>query len=151
MSKAARTVKQMVKLTLPAGKAAPSPPVGPRLGQLGVNIMAFCKDFNAATAAYEPGIPLTTSIVAYSDRSAEFKIRTPPTSFLLKRAAGVEKGSATPGVGEPVGAVSLKHVYEIAAIKKSDKHLSHLSHEALCRCIVQTARTCGIEVRPKLQ
>lgn len=83
---ATRTVKQMAKLTLPARKAALSPPVGPRVGQVSVNIMGFSKDFNAATAAFEPGTPITTSIVAYSDRSADFKIRTPPTSYLLKRA-----------------------------------------------------------------
>ncbi len=150
MSGAAKTVKQMVKLTLPAGKAAPSPPVGPRLGQLGVNIMGFCKDFNAATGAYEPGVPITTSIVAYDDRSASFKIRSPPTSYLLKRAAGIEKGAATPGSGDPVGAVSLKHIYEIAKIKQTDKHLAHLPLESLCRSIAQTARSCGIEVKPKL-
>lgn len=141
-----RTVKTIVKLTLPAGQAAPSPPVGPRLGQLGVNIMGFCKDFNAATTAYAPGTPVTTQIIAYSDRSADMALRTPPVSYLLKRAAGVDKGATLPG-HESVGSVGLKHIYEIARIKQTDKHLSHLSLESLCRCIVQTARTCGITVR----
>lgn len=138
-------MKQVVKMTLPAGKAAPSPPVGPRLGQMGVNIMQFCKDFNAATAAYVDGTPLTTKVTAYTDRSASFKIRSPPVAFLLKRAAGVEKGAAAPG-SEVVGSVSLKHVYEIAVMKQQDRHLAHLSLEALCRSIISTARTCGIEV-----
>lgn len=144
---ATRAVKQIVKMTLPAGKAAPSPPVGPRLGQMGVNIMQFCKDFNAASAAYVEGTPLTTTVIAYTDRSASFTLRSPPTAYLLKRAAGVEKGAATPGI-ESVGAVSLKHVYEIARIKQNDVNLQHLSLGALCRSVVQTAKCCGIDVLP---
>lgn len=140
-----RTVKQVIKMTLPAGKAAPAPPVGPRLGQMGVNIMQFCKDFNAATAAYVDGIPLTTKVIAYTDRSASFKIRSPPVSYLLKRAAGVTKGATNPG-HESVGSVSLKHVYEIAKIKQKDRHLAHLQLEALCKSILSTAKTCGIQV-----
>lgn len=113
---------------------------------MGVNIMAFCKQFNAATAAYVPGTPLTTKIIAYTDRTADMSLRSPPTAYLLKRAAGVEKGSPTPA-SHKVGTVGLKHIYEIARIKQTDKHLSHLSLYALCRCIVQTAHSCGIEVR----
>ncbi len=138
-------MKQIVKMTLPAGKAAPAPPVGPRLGQMGVNIMQFCKEFNAATAQYVDGTPLTTKVIAYNDRTATFQIRSPPTSYFIKRAAGVEKGASAPG-SETVGSISLKHVYEIARIKQKDKHLQHLPLEALCRSIVQTAKTCGIEV-----
>lgn len=144
---ASRTVKQILKMTLPANKAAPAPPVGPRLGQMGVNIMQFCKDFNAATAHYADGTPLTTKVIAYTDRSSGFKIRSPPVPFLLKRAADVEKGAANPEQG-PVGSVSLKHVYEIAVLKQKDLHLSHLSLEALCKSIVGTAHTCGITVEP---
>ncbi|PXF48132.1 39S ribosomal protein L11, mitochondrial [Gracilariopsis chorda] len=140
-----RVVKQVLKFTLPAGKAAPAPPVGPRLGQMGVNIMQFCKDFNAATAHYVDGTPLTTKVTAYTDRSASFKIRSPPVSYLLKKAAGVDKGANNPG-NEVVGSVSLKHIYEIAVLKQKDHHLSHLSLEALCRCIMTTAKTCGIAV-----
>lgn len=143
---AAKTVKQMVKLTLPAGQASPSPPVGPRLGQMGVNIMGFCKDFNAATEAYTPGVPLTTKIVAYSDRTADFSVRSPPTSYLLMRAAGIEKGAAEPG-RQTAGSVNLKHIYEIAAMKIQDKHLSHLTLNAMCKCVIQTASQCGIEVQ----
>jgi large subunit ribosomal protein L11 len=149
MSSAARTVKQIVKLTIAAGKAAPQPPVGPKLGQMGVNIMTFCKDFNAATAHYQEGTPLTVKIVAYTDRSASFALRTPPVSYLLKRAAGVEKGAASPG-SESVGAVSLKHVYEIAKIKQTDLHLKHVPLESLCRSIVGTAASCGIQVKRDL-
>lgn len=144
---ASRTIKQVLKMTLPAGKAAPSPPVGPRLGQMGVNIMQFCKDFNAATAHYVEGTPLTTKVTAYTDRSASFKIRSPPTSHLLLRAAGVDKGANSPG-HESVGSVSLKHVYEIARIKQKDRHLAHLPLEALCKSILSTARNCGIDVEP---
>lgn len=140
-----RTVKQILKFTLPAGKAAPAPPVGPRLGQMGVNIVQFCKDFNAATAHYVEATPLTTVVTAYTDRSASFKTRMPPTSYLLKKAAGVEKGASKPGL-EVVGSVSLKHIYEIAKIKQQDKHLSHLSLEALCKSVMMTAKNCGIQV-----
>lgn len=143
---AGKVIKQVVKLTIAAGKAAPQPPVGPKLGQMGVNIMAFCKDFNAATAAYVDGVPLTVKIIAYTDRTADFTIRSPPVSYLLKRAAGVEKGAARPG-SESVGHVSLKHVYEIAKIKSADKHLAHIPLESLCCNVIGTASTCGITVK----
>lgn len=140
-----RAVKQILKFTIPACKAAPAPPVGPRLGQMGVNIMQFCKDFNAATAHYVDGTPLTATVTAFTDRSASFTIRTPPVSYLLKKAAGVDKGSSNPRL-EKVGTVTLKHVYEIAKIKQQDIHLAHLSLEALCKSIIASAQTCGIEV-----
>lgn len=144
-----RIVKHVLKFALPANKAAPAPPVGPRLGQMGVNIMQFCKDFNAATAHYVDGTPLTTVVTAYTDRSASFNIRSPPVSHLLKRAAGVEKGSAHQGTGHAtVGSVSLKHVYEIALLKQRDTHLRHLSLQALCSTIIATAKTCGIAIDP---
>lgn len=144
---AQRTVKQVMKFTIPANKAAPAPPVGPRLGQMGVNIMQFCKDFNAATTHFVDGTPLTTTVIAYSDRSASFKIRSPPVSHLLKKAAGVQKGSHSQGLGEkPVGHVSLKQIYEIAKIKAEDVHLKHLSLHALCKSIIHSAKTCGIGV-----
>lgn len=145
MASTGRIVKQIVKMTVPAGKAAPQPPVGPRLGQLGLNIMAFCKDFNAATSMYREGVPITTKIVAYTDRSASFSLRTPPTSYLLKQAAGVEKGATNPGT-DIVGQVSLKHVYEIAKIKLTDEQLKHIPLKSMCRSIISTARTCGIAV-----
>ena len=140
-----KVVKQVIKMTIASRKAAPSPPVGPRLGQMGVNIMQFCKEFNAATQHYREGVPVTTKIIAYGDRSSKFAIRSPPVSYLLKRAAGVEKGAENPS-HEVVGKVSVKHVYEIAKIKLADKHMKHLSMEAVCRGIVGTAKSCGIEV-----
>lgn len=143
----ARVVKQVLKFTIPANKAAPSPPVGPRLGQMGVNIMQFCKDFNAATAHYVDGTPLTTVVTSYTDRSASFEIRTPPVSHLLKRAAGIEKGSGS-SREEKVGSVSLKHVYAIAKIKQHDLHLSHLSLEQLCKSIISSADTIGLTIDP---
>lgn len=142
---AGRIVKQVLKFTIPANKAAPSPPVGPRLGQMGINIMQFCKDFNAATAHYVDGTPLTAIVTSYTDRSSSFKIRTPPVSHMLKQAAGVEKGSSSPRT-EKVGSVSLKHVYEIAKIKQQDLHLSHISLEELCKSIISTANSCGISI-----
>lgn len=144
---ATKTVKQVLKFKLPAGKAAPAPPVGPRLGQMGVNIVQFCKDFNAATSQYVEGTPLTTKVTAYSDRSASFKIRSPPTSHLLLKAAGIEKGASAPGT-EVVGSVSLKIIYEIAKFKQQDRHLAHLPLESLCKSLIMTAKTCGLEVQP---
>lgn len=143
---APKTVKQIVKMTIAAGKAAPQPPVGPKLGQMGVNIMAFCKDFNAATAAYVDATPLTVKITAYTDRTADFALRTPPVSYLLKKAAGIEKGASQPGAEIAVGTVTLKHVYEIAKIKSKDDHLAHIPLESMCRSIIGTASTCGIQV-----
>lgn len=143
---APKAVKQIVKMTIAAGKAAPQPPVGPKLGQMGVNIMGFCKDFNAATAAYVDETPLTVKITAYTDRTADFALRTPPVSYLLKKAAGVEKGATQPGADDAVGTVSLKHVYEIARIKSTDKHLAHIPLESLCKSIIGTAGSCGIQV-----
>lgn len=143
-----KAVKQIIKMTIPSRKAAPGPPVGPRLGQMGVNIMQFCKDFNAATKNYLEGVPVITKIVAFQDRSATFSIRSPPVSYLLKKAAGVEKGANNPS-HEVVGSVSLKHVYEIAKIKKEDKHMKHVSLESICRSVVGTAKACGIEVEER--
>lgn len=146
---ATRTVKQVLKFTIPANKAAPAPPVGPRLGQMGVNIMQFCKDFNAATAHYVDGTPLTTKVTAFTDRTASFKIRSPPVSHMLLKAAGIEKGSPHQGQGEKkAGSVDLKQIYELAKIKQQDLHLRHLSLEALCKSIMGTCGSCGLEIEP---
>lgn len=143
----ARVVKQIVKMTVPAGQAAPSPPVGPRLGQMGVNIMAFCKDFNAATAAYRPGLPLTTKIVAFTDRTCTFTTRSPPVSALLLAVAGVDKGASSPSkAAAPVGEVTLKQVYAIAGIKVQDVHLAHVPMRSMCKSIIGTARSCGLAI-----
>lgn len=145
-SKGQRMVKQLLKMTIPAGKAAPAPPVGPRLGQLGLGIMQFCKEFNQATGEWQDGTPVPTVITAYTDRSFTFTVQQPPVSFFLLRVAGVEKGSGEPGramVGEPVG---LRAVYEIAKIKQKDPHLQHVSLKSLCKCIIGTAKSMGIRI-----
>jgi large subunit ribosomal protein L11 len=146
LSSGSKAVKQRLKMLLPAGKAAPGPPVGPRLGQVGLNIMQFCKEFNQSTAALEEGVPIPTLITAYTDRSFTFETRQPPVSFFLRRLAGVEKGSSTPGrtfVGEPV---TLTAVYELARIKQQDSNLRYSSMQSLCKSIMGTARSMGIRI-----
>ncbi|KAK4534585.1 hypothetical protein CDCA_CDCA02G0610 [Cyanidium caldarium] len=141
-----KAVRQVLRMLVPAGKAAPGPPVGPRLGQLGLNIMQFCKDFNKATENVRQGTPLPTVITAYTDRTFTFVTRTPPVAYLLLRAAGVDKGSAQPGrqyVGEPVG---LRAVYEIACIKQQDHHLQDVPLRGLCKCVLGTARSVGVRI-----
>lgn len=142
---AGKAIKARVRMTIAAGKAAPSPPVGPRLGQLGANIMQFCKEFNAATADYVEGVPVTTIITAYEDRSVDFSLLTPPVSYLLKQVAGVEKGTSEPG-RIFVGSVPIQAVYEIAKIKQQDEHLKHIPLKGLCKSIMGTARTCGLRI-----
>ena len=135
------------RILVGAGKAAPTPPVGPALGAKGVKSMDFCKEFNARTAHIEPGTPIPTLIKVQPDRSFTFITKTPPTSYFLKKAAGIEKGTGRPG-HEVVGTVSLKHVYEIAKIKATDEHLKHLRLEAIASTILGTARTLGLQVVP---
>ncbi|KAJ6629170.1 mitochondrial 54S ribosomal protein YmL19 [Mycena sp. CBHHK59/15] len=148
MSKAALKARaQMVRLLIPAGKAAPTPPVGPALGARGVKSMDFCKEFNAKTAHLEPGVPIPTVIMVQPDRSFTFVTKTPTASYLLKRTAGIEKGTGKPG-HEITATISLKHVYEIAKIKATDEHMTHLPLESVARMIVGSARTLGIQVVP---
>lgn len=131
------------KLLVPAGKASPSPPVGPALGAKGVKSMDFCKEFNARTAHIETGLLLPTRIDINPDRSFTFKTKTPTTSYFLKKCAGIEKGTGRPE-GPTVGTITVKHVYEIAKIKAIDVDDRPL--EALCRSIVASAKTLGIKV-----
>ncbi|KIK65453.1 hypothetical protein GYMLUDRAFT_239987 [Collybiopsis luxurians FD-317 M1] len=149
MSKAAaaRAKDQVVRILVAAGKAAPTPPVGPALGARGVKSMDFCKEFNARTAHIEPGVPIPTLITVRPDRTFSFVTKTPPTSYLLKQVTGIEKGTAKPG-HEILATISLKHVYEIAKIKATDDHMSHLSLESIARMIVGSARSLGIQVVP---
>jgi large subunit ribosomal protein L11 len=135
------------RLLIAAGKAAPTPPVGPALGARGVRSMDFCKEFNARTAHISPGIPIPTVITIQPDRSFTFVTKTPTVSYFLKQAANIEKGTGRPG-HETVGTVSLKHVYEIAKIKATDEHLKHLRLEAIASTIVGSARTLGVQVVP---
>ena len=115
----AKKIAGYIKLQVPAGKANPSPPIGPALGQRGLNIMEFCKAFNAATQSMEPGMPIPVVITAYQDRSFSFITKTPPVSYFLKKAAKLSKGSQTPGRGT-VGSVSVAQLQEIAEQKMQD-------------------------------
>ena len=138
----AKKVIAEIKLQIPAGAANPSPPVGPALGQRGVNIMEFCKAFNAKTQG-QPGMIIPVIITVYADRSFTFITKTPPASVLLKKAAGVEKGAADPKRGK-VGKVTKAQVKEIAELKRPD--LSAESLEAAMRTIEGTARSVGLDV-----
>jgi large subunit ribosomal protein L11 len=139
----AKKVVGQIKLQLPAGKATPAPPVGPALGQHGVNIMEFCKQFNAKTAD-QPGMIIPAIITVYADRSFSFELKTPPASVLLKKAAGIESGSGVPNKTK-VGQVSRAKVKEIAELKKQDLNANDV--EAAMRMIEGTARSMGIEVQ----
>ena len=139
----ARKVETYIKLQVPAGKANPSPPVGPALGQHGVNIMEFCKAFNAQTQGMEVGIPVPVVISVYNDRSFTFIMKTPPATVLLKKAAGIEKGSGTPNTNK-VGKVTRAQLEEIAKVKMKD--LNAPTMEAAIRTIEGTARNMGIKV-----
>jgi large subunit ribosomal protein L11 len=140
----AKKVVGQIKLQIPGGQATPAPPVGPALGQAGVNIMDFCKSFNARTQA-QPGLIIPVVVTVYADRSYTFITKTPPASVLLQRAAGVEKGSGEPNRNK-VGTVTRAQVEEIARTKLPD--LNAGSVEAAMRIIEGTARSMGIEVAP---
>ena len=137
-----KKVTAIIKLQCPAGKANPAPPVGPALGQHGLNIMQFCKEFNARTAK-DGDLIIPVLITAYADRSFTFITKTPPASILLKRAAKVDKGSGEPNKNK-IGKVSMKQVREIAELKLQD--LNTTSIESACRSVVGTARSMGLEV-----
>ena len=139
----AKKVEAYIKLQIQAGKANPSPPVGPALGQRGVNIMEFCKAFNAATQHLEAGLPTPVVITVYSDRSFTFIIKTPPASVLLKKAAGLKSGSATPNT-KKVATLHKAQLEEIAKLKEPD--LTAASLDAAVRTIAGTARSMGIDV-----
>ena len=139
----AKKIDAYVKLQVAAGKANPSPPVGPALGQRGVNIMEFCKQFNARTQGIEEGLPIPVVITVFSDRSFTFITKTPPASVLLRKAAGVPKGSSVPNK-DKVGRVTMAQVLEIAKLKAPD--LTAGSVDAAARTIAGTARSMGIEV-----
>lgn len=138
----AKKVQAYIKLQVPAGKANPSPPVGPALGQHGVNIMEFCKSFNAQTQSVEAGLPIPVVITVYSDRSFTFITKTPPASVLLRKAAGIPKGSGRPNT-EKVGKVSRSQLEEIAKAKEPDLTAADL--DAAVRTIAGTARSMGLE------
>lgn len=139
----AKKVQAYVKLQVAAGMANPSPPIGPALGQQGVNIMEFCKAFNAKTDSMEKGLPIPVVITVYSDRSFTFDLKTPPAAVLLKKAAGIKSGSAKPNK-EKVGKVARSQIREIAESKAAD--MTGASIEAMARSIEGTARSMGLVV-----
>lgn len=139
----AKKVTGYLKLQIPAGQANPSPPVGPALGQRGVNIVEFCKAFNAATQGMEPGMPIPVIITVYQDRSFSFETKAPPASYFLKKAAKLSKGSSTPGKGT-VGKVTRKQLVEIAEQKMRDLNANDV--DAAVNILAGSARSMGIEV-----
>ena len=139
----AKKIDGYINLQVPAGKATPSPPIGPALGQRGVNIMEFCKAFNAKTKDMEPETPIPVKITVYSDRSFTFEMRTPPASFFLKKAAKINAGSKEPGRSS-IGTVTMAQVREIAKQKMKDLNTDNLEQAA--RTIAGTARSMGLEV-----
>ncbi|MFO1046621.1 MAG: 50S ribosomal protein L11 [Geminicoccaceae bacterium] len=139
----AKKITGYIKLQVPAGKANPSPPIGPALGQRGLNIMQFVKEFNAATQGMEPGMPVPVVITAFADRTFAFVTKTPPVSYFLKKAAGVAKGSSTTGRGF-AGKVTLAQCREIAEAKMKDLNANDL--DGAVQMIVGSARSMGLEV-----
>jgi large subunit ribosomal protein L11 len=140
----AKKIDGYIKLQVPAGQANPSPPIGPALGQRGLNIMEFCKAFNAATQNLEQGVPIPTVITVYGDRSFSFETKTPPASFFIKKAAGLAKGSGETGRDDPVGSVTMAQLREIAEAKNPDLNTDDV--EAACRMLAGSARSMGITV-----
>ena len=139
----AKKIIGFIKLQVPAGKANPSPPIGPALGQRGLNIMEFCKAFNAQTQGVEPGLPIPVVITAFADKSFTFVMKTPPATILIKKAAKIDKGSKTPHT-DKVGKITRAQAEEIAKLKAPDLTASDL--EAAVRTVAGTARSMGITV-----
>lgn len=140
---ATKKIKSYIKLQISAGAANPSPPIGPALGQQGVNIIEFCKAFNETTAQLEAGLPIPVIITVYSDRSFSFVTKTPPASILLKKAANIQSGSKKPNIIN-IGKISRTQIYEIAKIKAVD--MTGADIESISRSIIGTARSIGLEV-----
>ena len=140
----AKKIQGYIKLQVKAGQANPSPPIGPALGQRGVNIMEFCKQFNAATKELEPGMPIPTVITVFSDRSFNFITKQPPASWYIKRAAKLQSGSKTPG-RDSAGHITMEQVREIAEAKMADLNTQDVAQA--CKMIAGSARSMGIEVR----
>ncbi|ASG67201.1 50S ribosomal protein L11 [Francisella halioticida] len=140
---AKKKIEAIIKLQVAAGKANPSPPIGPALGQHGVNIMGFCKEFNAKTQGMEPGMPIPVEISVYSDRSFTFEMKTPPASFLIKKAIKVKSGSSNPSK-DFVGTIAREQLEEIAKVKDPDLTAADL--DAAVRIIAGSARSMGVKV-----
>jgi large subunit ribosomal protein L11 len=140
----AKKIAGYIKLQIPAGKANPSPPVGPALGQRGLNIMQFCKEFNAVTQNMEPGMPVPVVITAYADRTFAFITKTPPNTYFLMNAAKIDKGSQTVGKAAAVGSVTIAQLREIAAIKMKDMNANDI--DGAVRMLTGSARSMGLTV-----
>ncbi len=140
----AKKIVGYIKLQIPAGKANPSPPVGPALGQRGLNIMAFVKEFNAVTQGMEPGMPIPVVITAFADRTFSFVMKTPPNTYFLKKAAQITKGTNATGKGSPVGRVTTSQLREIAAQKMVDMNANDV--EGAVRMLTGSARSMGLTV-----
>lgn len=140
----AKKIQGYVKLVVPAGKANPSPPIGPALGQAGVNIMEFCKGFNAQTQGMEPGMPVPVVITVFVDRTFTFIMKTPPASYFIKKAAKLDKGSGTTGKDAPVGKVTTAQLREIAEQKIKDMNAANI--DAAVKTLAGTARSMGVQV-----
>ena len=140
----AKKIAGYIKLQIPAGKANPSPPVGPALGQRGLNIMQFCKDFNAQTQNMEPGMPVPVVITAFADRTYSFITKTPPNTYFLMKAANIEKGSQTVGKSAPVGQLTMSQLREIAEQKMKDMNANDI--DGAVRMLMGSARSMGITV-----
>eukprot|EP00879_Flechtneria_rotunda_P005883 GHRR01006189.1.p1 GENE.GHRR01006189.1~~GHRR01006189.1.p1 ORF type:complete len:154 (+),score=44.94 GHRR01006189.1:600-1061(+) len=144
MSAAKRRAVASIRLLINAGAAKPAPPVGPALGQAGLNIMAFCKEFNAKTASeYKEDVPLRVLIKVYDDKSYDWQLKTPPASWFIKKAAGLVRGADKAG-HETVGSISLKHLYEIAQVKKVD--MPGLSDRGVLKCLMSQCNSMGVKV-----
>jgi len=141
----AKKIVGYIKLQVPAGSANPSPPIGPALGQRGLNIMEFCKSFNAKTQNEEKGMPIPVTITVFSDKSFSFEMKTPPASYFIKKAAKLESGSKAPG-RDVAGSVTMAQVREIAKTKMKD--LNAVDLEGATKLIAGSARSMGIEVKP---
>ena len=140
----AKKIVGYIKLQIPAGKANPSPPVGPALGQRGLNIMAFVKEFNAVTAQMEPGMPIPVVITAFGDRTFSFVMKTPPNTYFIKKAAGIESGATAPGKGGPIGRVTMSQLRAIAVQKMKDMNANDI--DGAVRMLAGSARSMGLAV-----
>ncbi|GLC34144.1 54S ribosomal protein L11, mitochondrial [Pleodorina starrii] len=141
-----RTLTNTIKLLINAGAAKPAPPVGPALGQAGLNIMAFCKEFNAKTANFKDGTLLRVKMRVYSDKTYEWDLKTPPSTWLIKKAAGLVRASGTPG-HEVAATISLKHLYEIGLVKQRD--MPNVPLQSIVTSLLHTCRSMGVRVVPR--
>jgi large subunit ribosomal protein L11 len=138
-----KALASRIRLVIEAGQAKPAPPVGPALGQAGLKIMDFCKDFNAKTADFKPDVPISVMINAYEDKTYDYVMKTPPATYFIKKAAGMSSGAQKPG-HQIAGTISVKHLYAIAEVKRKDT--PHISMESMVKNLMGTCRSMGVKV-----